>query len=360
MPVRVAEVGGLQGAAILFHDGSEPDLEVNAAPGHVLICRCDVVDLEDDFCGRLVAWLIGLGVEGDADRSTVEEGKFRRLGRELEPDTVAVEGNRFGHVQNAEDDVGNLHIGNASSDRSGSSGGALRYGVVRYAPIALVVAVVAAGCSTPDAQTTTASPAAPAQGVGDETSTSTIIEVIPPEVERIPLSATPSQQEGPYYPVQRFDDQDNDLTVIDGVDGSAAGNVLMLSGTLLTTDGAPVVGGVVEIWQTDANGVYLHPRAPGVADRDAFFQGSGAATTATDGSWSFRTIDPGYYEPRPRHIHVKVHVDGQEVLITQIYFSDDAQADAIDERLVADITNDIDDQGAPVLVAEHRIVLEAR
>ncbi len=181
-----------------------------------------------------------------------------------------------------------------------------------------------------------------------------------PELEGLPLAATPSQQEGPYYPVQRFDDRDNDLTVIDGVDGSAAGNVLILNGTLLTTDGAPVVGGVVEIWQTDANGIYLHPGDPGVAERDAFFQGSGAATAATDGSWSFRTIDPGYYEPRPRHIHVKVHVDGQEVLTTQIYFSDDAQADDIDGRLVAEIVGGIDEQGASVLVADHRIVLEAR
>ncbi len=73
-----------------------------------------VVDLEDDLGGRLVAWLIGLGVEGDADRSAVEERKFRRLGRQLEPDTIAVEGNRFGHVPNAEDDVRNLHIGNAN------------------------------------------------------------------------------------------------------------------------------------------------------------------------------------------------------------------------------------------------------
>ena len=170
---------------------------------------------------------------------------------------------------------------------------------------------------------------------------------------------TPSQQEGPYYPVERLDDQDNDLTVVEGLNGSPSGNVLVLEGSLVTTDGDPIANGQVEIWQTDSNGIYLHPADPGVADRDPYFQGSGVATTGEDGAWSFRTIDPGYYEPRPRHIHVKVHVDGRPVLTTQIYFADDPQAAGIDERLVASIEQGSDADGNPVLVAEHTLVLES-
>ena len=172
------------------------------------------------------------------------------------------------------------------------------------------------------------------------------------------LAPTPSQQQGPYYPLERFDDQDNDLTVVDGLDGSSSGSVLVLNGVLLTTEGEPVEGGIIEIWQTDSNGIYLHPDDPGIADRDPFFQGSGMATAGADGSFSLRTIDPGYYEPRPRHIHFKVHVEGQDVLTSQIYFADDPQAAGIDERLVATIGRGTDEDGNAVLVAEHRIVLE--
>ncbi len=228
--------------------------------------------------------------------------------------------------------------------------------------IALLVGLVGAACSTPVDETTSASAAEQPSttiAIGDEMVTTSSIEMAPSELAALPLAATPSQAEGPYYPVERLADQDHDLTAVDGLAAVPAGNVLIVNGTLLTSEGAPVAGGVVEIWQTDANGIYLHQDDPGVADRDPFFQGSGAATAAEDGSWSFRTIDPGYYEPRPRHIHVKVHVDGRPVLTTQIYFSDDPQAAGIDELLVATIRPGTDEDGAALLVADFRIVLPA-
>lgn len=233
----------------------------------------------------------------------------------------------------------------------------------RAAPGALVVitALVACTGSADESTTTPAPPSTTTAEAAPESTTATDVEVMtsptsPPVTlaqAELPLAPTPAQQEGPYYPVDRIDDQDSDLTVVDGLDGFASGETLFLTGTLLTTDGEPVADATIEIWQTDANGIYLHPGDSGLASRDPYFQGSGLATVAADGSWSFRTLNPGYYEPRPRHIHVKVHVGGQSVLTTQIYFSDDPQVDGIDEALVADIATT--DEG---LVATHRIVLD--
>ena len=60
-------------------------------------------------------------------------------------------------------------------------------------------------------------------------------------------------------------------------------------------------------------------RTPG--KRDPNFQYWGKAVTAADGTFSFRTIVPGAYAPRPAHIHFKVWVDGQVRLTSQIYFA---------------------------------------
>lgn len=245
---------------------------------------------------------------------------------------------------------------------------------MRRAVVSLVIAVAAASCTTTGGSETTTSAATTAgqqdstttttTGGNDEATTSTTspttTDTLPPIPEdELPLPATPAQQEGPYYPVEKLDDRDNDLTVVADIGGTPAGNVLILEGRLVTTDGVPVEGGVIEIWQVDSAGIYLHPDDPKTADRDPNFQFYGEAVAAADGSWSFRTIDPGYYEPRPRHLHVKVRLDGDEVLTTQIYFSNDPDAAGLDELLVASIGEETDAAGATVLVARHRIVLEA-
>ncbi|MFN0145646.1 MAG: hypothetical protein ACKVT1_03990 [Dehalococcoidia bacterium] len=137
-----------------------------------------------------------------------------------------------------------------------------------------------------------------------------------------PLTLTPSQTEGPYYPPTKPADRDNDLTVVKGGSGTAGGDVLVLNGTLLNKDGKPVAGATVEIWQVDKNGVYLHPQQP-EAQRDKAFQSYGESVTDASGAWSFRTIEPPAYEGRPKHIHLKVRIDGNEVLTSQIYFEGD-------------------------------------
>ena len=119
---------------------------------------------------------------------------------------------------------------------------------------------------------------------------------------------TPAQTEGPYYPVAKPADRDNDLLVLEGADGRPDGDVLEFGGSLFDSSGMPVSGAVIEIWQTDDNGVYLHPGDAGSSRRDVNFQSYGEAVTTEEGSYSFRTIMPGNYPPRPRHIHVKVTI----------------------------------------------------
>ena len=176
---------------------------------------------------------------------------------------------------------------------------------------------------------------------------------------------TPAQGEGPYYPVAKLADQDNDLTRVN--DGAvAAGDILLLNGRVFDRNGYPVAGAVVEIWQTDAQGVYLHPNDPGFANLDPNFQGYGEAITAVDGSYQFRTILPGLYEPRPRHIHFKVKLDGVEWLTSQLYFVGDdrlgtdglaAAAGTELAMLTLQLQPGTDNDGNPVQTAEGNIIL---
>ena len=101
------------------------------------------------------------------------------------------------------------------------------------------------------------------------------------------------------------------------------GDILLLYGQVTNRAGDPIAGVAVEIWQTDANGIYDHPRAPSTAQRDKTFQFFGTSVTDENGFYLFRTIIPGRYPPRPRHIHVKVKRGREELLTTQFYFVSD-------------------------------------
>src|SRR6516165_7994957 len=89
------------------------------------------------------------------------------------------------------------------------------------------------------------------------------------------LATTPQQTEGPYYPVSFPADSDNDLVQVRGQAAQAMGTVLHLEGRVLDTDGHPLGGALVEIWQSDAQGIYDHPGQPGRDRRDQAFQGYG-------------------------------------------------------------------------------------
>ena len=131
---------------------------------------------------------------------------------------------------------------------------------------------------------------------------------------------TPADYEGPFYPVTRQEDIDNDLVQVKGQSGVAQGDILHLTGVVVNTRGEPRKGLTIEIWQTDPQGRYKHPGDSTPGERDPNFQYWGATTTGTDGTFFFKTIVPGAYNPRPAHIHYKVLQEGKIILTSQIYF----------------------------------------
>jgi protocatechuate 3,4-dioxygenase beta subunit len=180
-----------------------------------------------------------------------------------------------------------------------------------------------------------------------------------------PLVLTPAQVEGPFYPVEIPRDHDADLTVVDGSEEVAAGTPLVLEGVLLRADGSPLEGATIEIWQTDAYGVYLHPTDPGFAARDVAFQGFGEAVTEAEGAWAFRTILPEVYGGRPRHIHARIVVEDETLLTTQVYFSGgdipaegalDQTGTELDALLVEPLLQ-ADEDGLQILTAYHQLVV---
>ena len=133
------------------------------------------------------------------------------------------------------------------------------------------------------------------------------------------LLPTPKGTAGPFYPVAFPDDTDADLVLLRGSDARALGTVAHVGGRVVGTDGAPVTGALVEIWQCDANGRYHHPGDARGAAPDPAFQGYGQVRTGADGAYRFRTIRPVAYPGRTPHIHFAVQAPGRPALVTQMY-----------------------------------------
>jgi protocatechuate 3,4-dioxygenase beta subunit len=152
------------------------------------------------------------------------------------------------------------------------------------------------------------------------------------------LVPTPRQTEEPFYPDVMPRDLDNDLVRIDGASREAVGEILRLSGRALTSDGQPMEGAVVEIWQCDQTGRYIHSRDGGPGGNDQGFQGIGRAAVAPDGRYMFRTIRPVAYTGRTPHIHAKVYGANGRQLTTQIYVAGEPgnDRDSLYRRLAPD------------------------
>jgi protocatechuate 3,4-dioxygenase beta subunit len=136
------------------------------------------------------------------------------------------------------------------------------------------------------------------------------------------LRPTPSQTEGPFYPREFPADSDADL-LRNGSLSYRQGREAWVEGQVRDLAGAPLRGGVVEIWQCDHNGHYHHPGDGGHAD--PAFQGFGRCTVEADGSYRFRTVRPTRYTGRAPHIHVKVRLGPRELLTTQLYVQGDPE-----------------------------------
>ena len=113
--------------------------------------------------------------------------------------------------------------------------------------------------------------------------------------------------------------------------GEPVGERIIVTGRVVDGDGRPVRGQLVEIWQANSAGRYLHKRDRHPAPLDPFFSGMGRAITDSNGRYRFVTIKPGPYPWknhhnawRPAHIHFSVF--GSEFtqrIVTQMYFPGD-------------------------------------
>lgn len=133
------------------------------------------------------------------------------------------------------------------------------------------------------------------------------------------LIRTPAQTEGPFYPTSLPLDTDNDLLKINDDITPAVGEVTYLSGRILDGRGDPIRDALVEIWQVDHHGVYLHSGSNNHGERDTHFQGFGRFLTGSTGEYVFRTIKPVPYPGRTPHIHFAVKLKGQRKFTTQCY-----------------------------------------
>lgn len=137
------------------------------------------------------------------------------------------------------------------------------------------------------------------------------------------LVRTPPQTEGPFYPDRLPLDTDNDLIIVNDQVTPAIGKITHLTGRVLDLSGNPVRNAVVEIWQVNHHGTYLHSQDAKRGKPDKNFQGFGRFLTGSKGEYYFRTIKPVPYTGRTPHIHVKVKIKGKDVLTTQFYVKDE-------------------------------------
>jgi protocatechuate 3,4-dioxygenase beta subunit len=149
-----------------------------------------------------------------------------------------------------------------------------------------------------------------------------------------PRRATPSQTEGPFYPVALPADSDFDL-LRNGAARYAGGQPAWVSGTVTDLQGRALAGAAVEIWQCDGEGHYHHPGDGGRADPAV--QRFGRVVADGSGGWRFRTIRPVAYSGRTPHIHLKVRLGSRELLTTQLYVQGDPhnERDGLWRRLSA-------------------------
>jgi len=136
------------------------------------------------------------------------------------------------------------------------------------------------------------------------------------------LLETAETTEGPFYPDKLPLDTDNDLLILNDGLTPAVGEITHLTGHVFTSSGLPVRNAFVEIWQTDADGSYVHTGGRQAAKPyDANFQGYGRFLSDAKGQYYFRTIKPVEYTLRGMHrcphIHVAVSQNGRRIFTSQ-------------------------------------------
>jgi protocatechuate 3,4-dioxygenase beta subunit len=150
-----------------------------------------------------------------------------------------------------------------------------------------------------------------------------------PKQPLVILPGTETELTGPAYGESAVEATDADLTRQH--DGEPVGQRIVVEGRVLGSDGKPLRGQLVEIWQANAAGRYNHLGDIHPAPLDPNFTGAGRCLTDGDGRYRFVTIKPGAYPWgnhhnawRPAHIHFSVFGTAfTQRLVTQMYFPDD-------------------------------------
>jgi protocatechuate 3,4-dioxygenase beta subunit len=150
------------------------------------------------------------------------------------------------------------------------------------------------------------------------------------DLVRIVQTLTETTGPGPIW--AEVSDSDADLTTNAGGDGVAIGERIIVTGRVLDENGDGVAGVVLELWQANACGRYVHWRETAFpAPLDPNFIGVGQCLTGEGGGYRFLTVKPGPYpwanHPnawRPAHIHFSIlgPVLGSR-LVAQMYFEGD-------------------------------------
>ena len=150
-----------------------------------------------------------------------------------------------------------------------------------------------------------------------------------PKRPLVMLPQTQTELTGPVYGHEVVRPEDADLTRRH--EGEPLGERITVSGRDLDEDGRPVADMLIEIWQANAAGRYIHVNDRHPAPLDPNFSGAGRAVSDAQGKYKFTTVKPGAYPWRnhynawrPAHIHFSLF--GPTFLtrlVTQMYFPAD-------------------------------------
>jgi protocatechuate 3,4-dioxygenase beta subunit len=181
-----------------------------------------------------------------------------------------------------------------------------------------------------------------------------------PSLPLIDVPLTLSELTGPGPAISAVTPEDSDLTRNAGTGGEAIGQRIIVTGRVLDDAGRPVPNTLVEVWQANASGRYLHKSDQWPGPLDPNFLGMGRCLTDDAGVYRFLTVRPGVYpwknHPnawRPAHIHFSLFGPATvSRLVTQMYFPDDPvlaldpivdsiPTDAARERVIAAYAHDV-------------------
>ena len=147
-----------------------------------------------------------------------------------------------------------------------------------------------------------------------------------PKQPLIVIPHTLSEITGPQFTLDDLRKSSSDLTKSGA--GQPLGERIIVSGRVVDQDGRPVRRTLVEVWQANAAGRYLHKVDQHNAPIDPNFPGSGHMLTDDEGRYRFVTIKPGAYPWRnhhnawrPQHIHFSLFGPAFATrIVTQMYF----------------------------------------